>query len=427
MPGVTLVIEPGATLEFFPSVGILVLGRLEAIGRRDDRITMRPIDTSTATHYRIGRQTRSALEAVRLCVEGQCEGRRDGFLDIFNGTTKQWVPVCDDRFTERNAEVVCHQLGYNKVNIFYSRNNGRKCFPVLLSASGHGLTRSVFRVEAGRVPASDEWQIYDHSYECAWNGDFILGAEFRTHGRVPRLHQQTRQHPHSSYIHGHPKSINPSVMEWVDIIGAGILHNDKSQLSCPSRYASLRGVTVRNSASDGVSIVSATKDLKCFIISESFVTTWAWASRSWPDGRPARPKSRPSSPWPKVRLPYHMLGCGHVDSTKELMIEERILLYYKYDNRPVDCVKIFSSGFNVKNFGFRLLQYNSYNSTMDPMMPDRIVLYDGDIYNYTTDVFAEIHMNSNNLMKFFKTEGTSISVELHATGASGTSASWLKW
>lgn len=56
---------------------------------------------------------------------------------------------------------------------------------------------------------------------------------------------------------------------------------------------------------------------------------------------------------------------------------------------------------------------------MDPMMPDRIVLYDGDIYNYTTDVFAEIHMNSNNLMKFFKTEGTSISVELHATGASG--------
>lgn len=76
MPGVTLVIEPGATLEFFPSVGILVLGRLEAIGRRDDRITMRPIDTSTATHYRIGRQTRSALEAVRLCVEGQCEGRR---------------------------------------------------------------------------------------------------------------------------------------------------------------------------------------------------------------------------------------------------------------------------------------------------------------------------------------------------------------
>lgn len=76
MPGVTLVIEPGATLEFFPSVGILVLGRLEAVGRRDNRITLRPVDTSKATHYRVGRQTKSTLESVRLCVEGDCDGRR---------------------------------------------------------------------------------------------------------------------------------------------------------------------------------------------------------------------------------------------------------------------------------------------------------------------------------------------------------------
>lgn len=59
-------------------------------------------------------------------------------------------------------------------------------------------------------------------------------------------------------------------------------------------------------------------------------------------------------PLSNVRLPYHTFGMVDMcDSTKELRIEERVLLYYKYDNRPVDCIKIFSSVFNVKNFGFR--------------------------------------------------------------------------
>ena len=38
MPGVTLTIEPGAELEFYPSVGILVLGTLHAQGNIDRNI-----------------------------------------------------------------------------------------------------------------------------------------------------------------------------------------------------------------------------------------------------------------------------------------------------------------------------------------------------------------------------------------------------
>lgn len=63
-------------------------------------------------------------------------------------------------------------------------------------------------------------------------------------------------------------------------------------------------------------------------------------------------------PVSKLRLPYHAFGfIDACDATKELLVEERVILYYKYDNRPVDCVKIFSSVFNVKNFGFRCGQY----------------------------------------------------------------------
>ena len=53
----------------------------------------------------------------------------DGFLDIHNITTQQWVPVCDDRFTERNAQVVCEQLGYNKLNVYLGRNKRTEMFP----------------------------------------------------------------------------------------------------------------------------------------------------------------------------------------------------------------------------------------------------------------------------------------------------------
>ena len=37
--------------------------------------------------------------------------------------------MCDNRFTERNAQVVCHQLGYNKVNIFLGRNKRTEMYP----------------------------------------------------------------------------------------------------------------------------------------------------------------------------------------------------------------------------------------------------------------------------------------------------------
>lgn len=60
-------------------------------------------------------------------------------------------------------------------------------------------------------------------------------------------------------------------------------------------------------------------------------------------------------PLRKIEIPYGLFG-GMVDichSDKEIVVEERIVLYYKYDNYPVDCVKIFKSVYNAKNLGFR--------------------------------------------------------------------------
>jgi hypothetical protein len=59
-------------------------------------------------------------------------------------------------------------------------------------------------------------------------------------------------------------------------------------------------------------------------------------------------------PLREVPLPYNVFSMIDIcDSSKEIVIEERVLLYYKYDNHPVNCVKIFNSVYKVKPFGFR--------------------------------------------------------------------------
>ena len=46
------------------------------------------------------------------------DGANQGFLEIYNRTTMQWVPMCDTRFSERNAQVVCRQLGFSDLNVY---------------------------------------------------------------------------------------------------------------------------------------------------------------------------------------------------------------------------------------------------------------------------------------------------------------------
>ncbi|XP_050714917.1 protein bark beetle-like isoform X5 [Eriocheir sinensis] len=450
MPGVALVVEAGATLEFFPSVGLLVLGRLDAVGTKDKRIIMRPVDPNRAMQSRGRRHVKTTLEAVRLCVEGECDNRSEGFLDIYNGTTKQWVPICDDRFTERNAEVVCRQLGHNIVNTFHGRNKRTEMFPNALirvrswpdpiqcEGTENALNECSLRMNG---------QIFDHTYDCPWNGDFVYiscgdlnlqdpemdywgGIRFSIpnfeHTNIyNRIHDSEAPHHAHAHplVHGEPHTpIYPSLLEWVEVIGAGILHNDKSPAILSFHETPhLRGVTVRDSAYDGLTLISATYGFE-MLYNRFENNLGVGVTLLGLTGETRETEESSFYPLGKVRLPYHTFGMVDMcDSTKELRIEERVLLYYKYDNRPVDCIKIFSSVFNVKNFGFRLLHMNLYDSTFAgaSQVHDRLVLYDGDIYNYTTQAFAEISARSGNHMRFFKTAGTSLSVELHATGASG--------
>ncbi|XP_037072320.1 LOW QUALITY PROTEIN: protein bark beetle-like [Pollicipes pollicipes] len=440
LPGATLRLEPGVTLEFYPSVGLLVLGTLLAVGDEKRRVTLRPLSRQEV-HYRVGRALAQRQlwghderpTRLRLCAAGRCGGHA-GFLELFNATTVQWVPVCDRRFSDRNAEVVCRQLGRPTLNVHL--RHGRRAefhassvslvtaWPEPLECAGTEAELSACRLRmTGRplhaVPRC-HWRDRYVFIECgdsnvndttqAWGGVRFATPSFEVQSFFERLHDVE--------THGRRRT-RQSQLHFVDVVGAGWLHGEKSP-AVLSVFMSpdVRAVTVRNSLSDGVTVVNPTHSL-------DFMHLWVHHNLGIGMNTimltgEARSSGRSSFvPIQQVALPYNLFGMVDMcDAHKEIQVQERILVYYKYDNRPVDCVKIFTSAARIKTFGFRLLQFNLVNSTDEPLLtPDFLRLYDGDIYNVTSRRLAELTADAATTTVFHTTNETSLSVQLHASGA----------
>ena len=106
---------------------------MHAQGNIDRNIIMRPVKLNQVKDYRMGKEFNTRHKRhlriseeedfdIRLCQANQngtiCpQGANQGFVELFNKTTMQWVPMCDPRFSERNAEVVCRQLGFSNLNV----------------------------------------------------------------------------------------------------------------------------------------------------------------------------------------------------------------------------------------------------------------------------------------------------------------------
>jgi hypothetical protein len=60
-----------------------------------------------------------------------------------------------------------------------------------------------------------------------------------------------------------------------------------------------------------------------------------------------------------LNIPYKVAGLLDICAAgKTITVTNRILFYYKYDSKPVDCIKVFKSA-NAKSLGFRFLQVSA--------------------------------------------------------------------
>lgn len=132
-PGGKLIIEPGVTLNFPPSIGMMIGGKLDARGRfpNDIKFTLKEelvvqpendtYETYQTEHYE------SETELIEL--EPKVPIRLLGGKTVHEGRLQiklenQWGTVCNYKWTIQNAALVCQQLGLvlNPDDWFLERN-----------------------------------------------------------------------------------------------------------------------------------------------------------------------------------------------------------------------------------------------------------------------------------------------------------------
>lgn len=425
MPGVTMIIDPGVRLEFFPSVGILVLGTLKAFGRPDARISFVPAQIARTF------SPRRAASNVRLCTSynniPNCEKNREGFVEVYNSTTKQWIPLCNKRFTRLNAEIVCGELGLDKLNVYVKFGPRLDLDPTYLSRIYSWVEprecsgKEMNYLECGLQNGGDIYQMHS----CSHMDDFVFvhcgrrnmeqyhywgGIRFSTPNYEEKI-----QYPYDKIFDN--VQIHDSMLEYVDIIGAGVLHNEKSAaiLSTFNSPKRLEYLNITLCASHGISAIAPSSGIYMHDnrIEDNLGIGLVIFVLNGDSGERNDSTFRPLS---VAQLPYNVFGMVEMcESHKVVEIEERIILYFKYYNYPVDCVKIFSSSQKVKPVGFRLLHFKFFKPD-DSNLTDTLRLFDGNIYNHSARQIGVVRQNSVNTKQFFRA-GSTLSIQLRASGA----------
>lgn len=438
LPNATLTILEGVELQFYPSVGILVLGDLNAVGRPWSPIRMGPFkQLQPSFRYKRALPRRS----VRLCIDQACiANRRDGFLEFFNSTTLQWVPVCDQRFTERNAEVVCRELGFGILDVWTDRGYRHELGPTELSiinswphplqCNGHESSFSSCELRLnGYGEHSYACSPYDRKFVYIHCGEELTAPEEDFWGGI-RFSVPDHKAPTGigGGVYASSRYYTPptSSLRNVHIRKAGILHNEKGPaVQVVLRDVTLEHLNISECASNGIDIIASPgyQYIHAVNITHNRGTGINFVTLNGQTSTADRLNYIPLGP---VDIPYNIFGLVDIcDNNKAFPVGGKVLLYYKYDNRPVECIKIFTSKSRLsQKVGFRILQLNLFNSTEFTPYPDSISIFDGDVFNSTVKRIGYISVGTESKenmaqMTFYRSQGTTLSVKLHATGASG--------
>ncbi|CAD6189688.1 unnamed protein product [Caenorhabditis auriculariae] len=427
MPGATLTIEEGVEVHVWPNVRILVLGNLIADGTYWQPIRFKPINTTEFDEIRgripsqykrkrrfvdwtIKRRTDTVMRQERFLRQKRSDRSRQdqvykefptlfrddpyyqrfsvslnrngseigrsGFLEIYNATTGELVPSCDRQFTIRNAQVVCRELGLETMNAYHWMTprwdyNPRvrlvKTYMEPRECRGDepSLDRCDLRLSGNR----DQWQCNDNEHF-----NYIYCGSNRSLSR-----EYIGNWGGITFAEGHlelqPSSLKEgSVLRNVEIVGGGSGHNDSWQsagLQLFHRSPIIDHVNVTNSSMHAVQVINPREKV---VLSNLNVTDNKGQGVNILTTFIQAPTSNQEILERPLSIPYFAQGMLDMcASAKTIKLTNRILIYYKYDSYPVDCVKIFSS--EGRRIAFRLVQTNFYLNEADLGRPDALKVY----------------------------------------------------
>lgn len=411
MPGVTLKIEPGTVLHFSPNVGILVLGTLQARGLVHNRIQMFPSPTRVAQGS--SKVKRSAVpEKVRLRGGSN---KNEGFLEFFNSTSNKWNIMCDNKFNEKMAEVVCRQLGFETINV-------RVRFSHLYDYFIYGFTTYFMK------------EFWAYTYQCTGDEDSMNQCTKRINYRIMAcIHKEDytfiqcgERNLESMYnywgnirfslsTYQEPvwdETQELSYLEYTDIHGAGILHGKKvGAIQSVYRTPVIRHVNISGCALNGYDFIAPRHDLT--IENQNISQNLGYAVNILVLNGDSR-KGKDSTFFPLIEssIPYYLFGLVEIcRMEREITLDTRMLLYYKYTSQAVNCVKSIRSNNRYKTIALRFLQMNLYS---EDFTRNVIEIFDGQ------KQIAELFANSskNEILKLYSsTVPNALTVHIHASMA----------
>lgn len=389
LPGVELRIDSGVTMEFLPNIGILVLGKLIARGVMHRPIVMRPFLEAVEISQRTRRAVAINSNAVIRLVGGKLAD--EGFVQFFNESAQRWDYLCDNQFSKQVGSVVCREMGLKSTNPRIRRS-------YLLDFQLYGYdnpfvvkyiwnTRYACRGHEGKI--GDCVKRYNYNaLQCLLRREFVfLRCETDFLEKNERYWGNIRIVVPGREQTGLVKETDRSFLEHINITKAGVLHGELvSAIQTTHAYPHIQSVNIDKCAWNGIDIIAPRIFVQ--ITNSSFNDNVGYgAAITVLNGDSSDPISRVPQPIPMrlSPLPSSVLGLVDMcDIAKDIVIRDRLIVYYRYSYRTIACTKLIRSSIPNKQIAVRFLQLNLF---FDPFTKNAVRMFNGDSFNSTELLF----------------------------------------
>ncbi|CDW52478.1 Deleted in malignant brain tumors 1 protein [Trichuris trichiura] len=446
MPGAKLTIEKGVEIHIYPNVRILVLGSLEAQGTFWEPIRLKPVNLTDIAHFDVGKkifashggdssfrrkEKRDAVYEMFPLLHRQYSfyqkfetflvdgpDARTGFLEIYNATTGERVPICDRQFTKRNAEVVCREHGFQSKNVYVRIGPRWNNDPKLHLVKSYSEPRQCFGNEKRLADCDLRLSNDANLWKCVDAEHFV----FLHCGRAEAVNPEYVGHWGGLFFAADSVETArnmQSSLRHVEIVGAGLSHNDSSAaITVVYRSVIFDHVNVTNSSMHAIEIVAPHAEI---VLNKMNITDNLGVGLRLLGLNMHSSTTVEDEPLLHATFPYYLYGLIEMCSVdKVIEVEKRVLVYYKYDSYPVDCYKTFLSLNSAKKLEFKLLLANIYNSSDQAIRKDRIAFFNGRQMSSAAFIDSFGHETSRHgLSQPVRSSGNALTVHLRANAADG--------
>ena len=424
MPNAKLTIGPGTRLEFYPNVGILVLGQLDARGLPYDRISFRPVvpgpNIPIALPEIIPPNFYSNTMRLRRDAEGEIPAN-EGFLELFNSSSSSWNLMCDNQFNRKTAEVVCRGLGMETLNVDvrFTHLYDHYIFKRPMYFVKEFWTYSYYCV--GDENSLDQCQkrinykiqdcIQGANYTYIRCGKRNLDSKLSYWGNI-RIASPSFEEDTARFIQDQQRSL----LENLDIYGAGMLHGERvGAIQATYRSPKINNINITNCLWNGIDVIAPWYEMRVKTMNIdnnlghgiNFLVL---------NGESRNAAASSFIPLKMSTVPYLMSGLVDIcKMERELTVKNRLIIYYKYSEMSVDCVKIIRSENLQRKLSFRLLQFNLY---YDEFYRNLLEIYDGNTVTEDNRIgVLDAHSKAGATRTRYLSSSYTIGIHIHASNA----------